>query len=83
MQTTFGPTIRQKPSKRRDESVEIGTRGTVTAETGGRVSTRLPEHIQLAKIRRGCSKKIPGSEKHATAPGVGVEQDDSNNILSC
>jgi hypothetical protein len=26
---------------------------------------------------------IPGSEKHATAPGVGVEQDDSNNISSC
>jgi hypothetical protein len=74
MQTIFGPIIRQKPLKRRNESVEIGTRGTVTAETGGRVSTRLPEDIQLAKIRRrGYSKMIPGSEKHATAPGVGVE----------
>jgi hypothetical protein len=83
MQTTFGPTIRRQPSKRWNESVQIGRRGGVTAETGGRVSTRLPEHIQLAKIRRGCSKKIPGSEKHTTAPGVGVEQDDSNNVSSC
>jgi hypothetical protein len=80
MQTTFGPTIRREPSERRNESAQIRRRGTVTAETGGRVSTRLPEHIQLAKIRRrGCSKMIPGSEKHATAPGVGVEQDNSNN----
>lgn len=64
--------------------MKIGRRGTVTAETGGRVSTRPPEHIQLAKIRRrGCSKMIPGSEKHATAPGVGVEPDDSNNISLC